>query len=112
MNQVTSPLLRAQSTRTTAERRAEGRALRTQVPRSNHATWGPPADRSDPISLLETSNRSRIAALVPIRYGRMLTSPFAFLRGSVVVMAADLATTLVTGIQLQMPGDAHLGTSV
>jgi uncharacterized protein (DUF2252 family) len=108
MNQVTNPLLREQSTRTSAERRAAGKAVRTRLPRSNHATWVPPADRPDPISLLEASNRSRIATLVPIRYGRMLTSPFAFLRGSAVVMAADLATTLVTGIQVQMCGDAHL----
>ena len=108
MDQITHPLLKEQSTLTTAERRAAGRAGRVQVPRSSHATWIPPADRPDPISLLEESNRSRVAALVPIRYGRMLTSPFAFLRGSAVVMAADLATTPVTGFQVQMCGDAHL----
>ena len=108
MNHVTIPLLREQQALTRAERRAAGRALRAQVPRSNHATWLPSVDRSDPVGLLEEMNRSRIAALVPLRYGRMLTSPFAFLRGSAGVMAADLAGTPVTGIEVQMCGDAHL----
>jgi len=93
---------------TIAERRAAGKALRTKVPRSSHATWSPAPDRPDPISLLEESNRSRIAKLVPIRYGRMITSPFAFLRGSAVVMAGDLAMTPGTGIQVQACGDAHI----
>ena len=93
---------------TTSERRAIGCELRKQVPRSSHATWIPAPDRPDPIHLLQETNSTRIPALVPIRYGRMLTSPFAFLRGSAVVMAADLARTSVTGIQVQMCGDAHL----
>src|ERR1041384_3815674 len=72
------------------ERRREGRALRESVPRSAHASWEPPAGRVDPITQLEASNRPRLADLVPVRYGRMLVSPFAFLRGSAVGMAKDL----------------------
>ncbi len=92
-----------------AERRAAGKALRRHVPRSSHATWSPPPARPDPVSLLEETTPGRLAHLVPIRYGRMITSPFAFLRGSAVIMANDLATTPVTGIQVQACGDAHLG---
>ena len=105
---MTIPLLREQQGLTIAERRARGRALRSRVPRSEHAAWVPSADRPDPVSLLEASNRERIQTLVPIRYGRMLISLFAFLRGSAVVMATDLATTPSTGIQVQLCGDAHL----
>ena len=108
MNRLTVPSPGDQKTLSIAERRAAGRALRAKVPRSSHATWSPAPDRPDPISLLEESNRSRIATLVPIRYGRMITSPFAFLRGSAVVMAGDLAMTPVTGIQVQVCGDAHI----
>src|SRR5260221_13292767 len=93
---------------TLAERRAVGRSLREKVPRSSHAAWSPAADRPDPISLLEEQDRSRLAQFVPLRYGRMSASPFGFLRGSVVVMAGDLAATPVTGLQVQMCGDAHL----
>ena len=108
MDQISHPLFAEQSVSTVAERRAAGKARRMRVPRASHSAWVPPDDRSDPISLLEESNRFRVPTLVPIRYGRMLTSPFAFLRGSAVVMAADLATTPVTGIEVQMCGDAHL----
>ena len=108
MKEISIPTLKEQGELTTAERRAIGRALRNQVSRSSHADWTPSAERPDPVSLLEATNHTRIAALVPIRYGRMLTSPFAFLRGSAVVMGADLAQTPVTGIQVQMCGDAHL----
>jgi uncharacterized protein (DUF2252 family) len=94
--------------RTLAERRAFGRSLRERAPRSSHAEWSPAADRPDPISLLEEQDRSRLAQFVPIRYGRMVASPFAFLRGSAVVMAGDLAPTPVTGLQVQVCGDAHL----
>jgi Uncharacterized protein conserved in bacteria (DUF2252) len=94
--------------RTLAERRAVGRGLRERVPRSSHAAWSPAADRPDPISLLEEQDRSRLAQFVPLRYGRMIASPFGFLRGSAVVMAGDLAATPVTGLQVQMCGDAHL----
>src|SRR3954468_9167379 len=92
-----------------AERRAAGKARRQQVPRSSHAMWSPSPARPDPVSLLEETTPGRLARLVPIRYGRMIASPFAFLRGSAVIMANDLATTPVTGIQVQACGDAHLG---
>src|SRR5229473_7975027 len=97
-----------QNARTLAGRRAAGRELRNKVPRSIHAEWTPAADRPDPLSLLEEQNRSRLAHLVPLRYQRMAASPFTFLRGSEIVMAQDMATTPVTGIQVQVCGDAHL----
>jgi uncharacterized protein (DUF2252 family) len=103
------PLLTEPGRRTLAERRAGGRSLREKVPRSSHAEWSPAADRPDPISLLEEQDRSRLAQFVPLRYERMIASPFGFLRGSAVVMASDLAATPVTGLQVQMCGDAHLG---
>jgi uncharacterized protein (DUF2252 family) len=90
------------------ERRAQGRALRAKTPRSSHADWSPASDRPDPISLLEESNKTRVASLVPIRYGRMSLSPFAFLRGSAAIMACDLAKTPTSGISAQICGDAHL----
>ena len=93
---------------TRAKRYAAGKALRGRVPRSSHASWTPARDRPDPVDLLEQSDRVRVARLLPIRYGRMSQSPFAFLRGSAAVMACDLATTPVTGIRVQLCGDAHL----
>ena len=88
--------------------RDAGKALRKQVPRRSHAEWSPVADRPDPISLLEEQNRTRLDYLVPLRFERMAASPFTFLRGTAVLMAADLAATPVSGIQVQMCGDAHL----
>ena len=108
MYELKAPLLAEQNARILADRRAAGRELRNKVPRSSHAGWTPVADRPDPLSLLEEQNRSRLAHLVPLRYARMVASPFAFLRGSAVVMAQDLAATPVTGIQVQICGDAHL----
>jgi uncharacterized protein (DUF2252 family) len=90
------------------ERIAAGKALRDSVPRASHAGWEAPANRRDPVEILKESNRDRLAELVPIRYGRMLPSPFTFLRGSAGLMAADLATTPVTGIRVQACGDCHL----
>jgi uncharacterized protein (DUF2252 family) len=84
-----------------------GRAARAEVPRSAHARWEPAADRPDPIALLEREARTRIPELVPIRHQRMLASPFAFFRGSAAIMAADLATTPVGGVRVQLCGDAH-----
>ena len=75
------------------QRLVAGKTLRDKVPRERHATWKPPAKRRDPIEVLEESNRDRMQELVPIRYGRMLRSPFTFLRGSAGLMAYDLATT-------------------
>jgi uncharacterized protein (DUF2252 family) len=90
------------------ERLAAGKALRDKVPREHQAAWKPPAKRRDPVDVLEESNRDRMPALVPIRYGRMLRSPFTFLRGSAGLMAYDLATTPGTGLRVQACGDCHL----
>src|SRR5213080_3718542 len=103
-----TPLPGKEFVRTVADRRATGRALRKEVPRSSHAEWSPVADRPDPISLLEEQNLTRQVQLVLIRYGRMAASPFGFLRGAAVVMAQDLAATPVTGLEVQVCGDAHL----
>jgi hypothetical protein len=90
------------------ERMAAGRAQRTVVRRSMHSSWTPAPSRPDPVSLLEESNRTRQQDLVPIRYGRMLASPFTYLRGSPIVMAHDLGQLPNTGICTQLCGDAHL----
>ena len=91
---------------TREERAALGKAVRERVPRSSHEAIEFPADR-DPIALLEEQAALRVPELVPIRYGRMLASPFAFYRGGALIMAADLATTPTTGIRVQACGDAH-----
>ena len=90
------------------ERLEAGKTLRQTLPRSSHATWKPPARHRDPIAILEASNRDRLPELIPIRYGRMLRSPFTFLRGSAGLMAYDLATTPTTQINVQCCGDCHL----
>jgi uncharacterized protein (DUF2252 family) len=87
---------------------AEGKRLRRVVPRAAHGEWKPGPDRSDPLALLEEQNLARIPQLVPVRMGRMAASPFAFYRGAAAVMAADLASTPVTGIEVVACGDAHL----
>jgi uncharacterized protein (DUF2252 family) len=89
------------------ERRARGRALRPRVPRASHAEWSPGPQRN-PLELLEEQSRSRITRLIPLRWARMAASPLAFYRGAAAVMAADLAETAVTGIEVQTSGDAHL----
>jgi uncharacterized protein (DUF2252 family) len=91
-----------------AERREAGHALRRLVPRSQHATWQAPSDRRDPLDIVIETSRHRISSLLPIRYGRMQPSPFAFLRGSAAVMAADLAITPTSGIWVQSCGNCHL----
>jgi uncharacterized protein (DUF2252 family) len=91
-----------------SERAAEGKAARSEASRSSHAAWEPPADRADPVEILEAQARSRVPDLVPIRYGRMSVSPFTFFRGAAAVMAADLATTPSSGLRVQTCGDAHL----
>jgi uncharacterized protein (DUF2252 family) len=93
---------------TPAERSARGKAARNEVPRSSHGRWVPAEDRPDPIALLEQQGASRVPELVPIRYGRMLVSPFAFYRGAALIMAADLAATARSGLRVQVCGDAHL----
>ncbi|HET6308336.1 MAG TPA: DUF2252 domain-containing protein [Rhodopila sp.] len=90
------------------ERRQAGRALRKTVPRSMHAVWAPSPSRRDPLDILIESGRHRIARLLPIRYGRMRASPFAFFRGAAAIMAADLAGTPITGLWVQACGDCHL----
>jgi uncharacterized protein (DUF2252 family) len=90
------------------ERRERGCAARRVAPRATHARWAPAPERPDPIDILEAQARDRIPDLVPIRYARMMTSPFAFMRGSAIVMASDLASTPKTGIKAQLCGDAHL----
>ena len=72
------------------------RAARTNIPRE-HAVWQPPEDRPDPVDLLEAQAETRIPELMPIRYGRMLASPFAFYRGAAVIMASDLALCRIPG---------------
>ena len=91
-----------------AERAAAGKAARTDAPRSGHGEWAPAGDRPDPVELLEAQASSRVGQLVPLRYGRMLASPFAFYRGAAAVMAADLAATPRSGFTVQLCGDAHL----
>ena len=90
------------------DRAASGKSCRSKAPRSSHAAWEPPHDRRDPIALLEEQAAERVPELVPIRYGRMSASPFAFYRGATYVMASDLAGTPQTGIRVQLCGDAHL----
>jgi uncharacterized protein (DUF2252 family) len=93
---------------TPQERVARGKAARTEVPRSAHAVFVPGPERVDPVELLERQATTRVPELVPIRYGRMLTSAFAFFRGAALGMAADLATTPTSGLRVQLCGDAHL----
>ncbi|MBZ9715894.1 DUF2252 domain-containing protein [Deinococcus multiflagellatus] len=91
-----------------AERRAQGRALRAALPRRAHATFAAPGDRPDTVlDTLRAAASGCLPHLVPLRYGRMVASPFAFFRGSAALMAADLATTPTTGAQVQASGDAH-----
>ena len=88
--------------RLTAEQRiARGRDARTKAPRSAHAHWEPAAGRPDPVTLLEEQSKDRVAELIPIRYGRMLLSPFTFFRGAATIMAADLAPN--TGVGSHRP---------
>src|ERR1700759_4331421 len=93
---------------TPAEWRAGGRERRSSVSRSSHAQWAPPADRPDPVAVLEEQARTRVADLIPIRYGRMLASPFSYFRGAAAPMAWDLAHTPTTDIRVQACGYACL----
>jgi uncharacterized protein (DUF2252 family) len=93
---------------TVGERAARGKTARRDSPRSAHGRWEPAADRPDPVALLEEQTASRVADLIPIRYGRMLVSPFTFYRGAALIMAADLAATPRSGVTVQLCGDAHL----
>ena len=90
------------------ERAARGKAARAATPRGEQGDWAPASDRHDPVELLEEQGATRVAELVPIRYGRMLVSPFTFYRGGAYLMAADLAAAPRTGLEVQLCGDAHL----
>src|SRR5215813_9649016 len=91
-----------------SERARLGLALRKRCPRKAHARWQRPAKRADPVALLVASNRGRLPNLIPLRYGRMMVSPFTFYRGAAAIMASDLAQTPVTGVNVQACGDCHL----
>ena len=91
-----------------AERAALGKAARAQSPRTSHGDWEPAPDRRDPVEVLEAQSVDRVTELVPLRYGRMLVSAFAFYRGAAAIMAADLAATPTSGVWVQACGDAHL----
>jgi uncharacterized protein (DUF2252 family) len=93
---------------TPAERASIGKAARAKVPRSVHGEWQPAPNRADPVGLLEEQAASRVRELVPLRYGRMLVSPFTFYRGAALLMAADLAGAPRTDLSVQLCGDAHL----
>lgn len=93
---------------TPEKRSSSGKALRATTPRTAHQEWAPHVDRVDPVDRLIESNGTRLQELVPLRYERMAASPFAFLRGSALVMAHDLATTPTSGLQVRLCGDAHI----
>ncbi|MCT4357015.1 DUF2252 domain-containing protein [Streptomyces sp. Je 1-79] len=95
---MTSPAARAEL----------GKKARKIVPRSSHGRWIPSSQRPDPLTVLQRQSVDRVPELVPIRYGRMVVSPFAFLRGAAAVMAADLSAQRHTGLTVQLCGDAHL----
>jgi Uncharacterized protein conserved in bacteria (DUF2252) len=91
-----------------AERVARGKQARKEIPRTVHALYEPPSTRPDTVDLLERQAKTRVPELVPIRYGRMLVSPFTFYRGAAAIMAQDLAATPRSGLTVQCCGDAHL----
>src|SRR5580698_3498170 len=93
---------------TPAQRAERGKAARSAVPRQSHAAYDPPADRPDPVGLLERQAATRLPDLVPVRYSRMLASPFNYFRGAALPMAVDLGATPVSGLAVQACGDAHL----
>jgi uncharacterized protein (DUF2252 family) len=93
---------------TSQERVERGKAARTVAPRDAQGVWTRPSDRADPVALLQEQASSRVPELVPIRYGRMLVSPFTFYRGAALIMASDLAGGPRSGLNVQACGDAHL----
>src|SRR4051794_36698398 len=90
------------------ERRSAGKVARERVALADHAVFEPTSLRADPVELLQRQEPSRVAELLPLRYGRMVASPFTFYRGAALVMAADLASTTHSALQVQLCGDAHL----
>jgi uncharacterized protein (DUF2252 family) len=91
-----------------ADRLAAGKSLRTAVPRASLAEYKPPPHRKDPVAILEAQAKTRLQELIPVRYARMLASPFAFLRGTAAIMAQDLSPSPVSGLQVQLCGDMHV----
>lgn len=102
------PYPRQVQARPTPERAAFGLALRKRCPRKAHARWRPPPGRDDPVAVLIASNKGRLKNLIPLRYGRMMASPFTFYRGAAAIMSGDLAHTPRSGVVLQACGDCHL----
>jgi uncharacterized protein (DUF2252 family) len=94
--------------RSVYERKALGKSLREATPRSSHAAWSPTPSRPDPVDLIEGQNEGRLQSLVPVRRGRMVESAFTFYRGAALIMASDLSSTPISGMNAQICGDAHL----
>ena len=103
-----SPVPRAIHHVSDEESKAKGKVARAKVPRSTQGDFEPGPERPDPIALLEDQAKARVPELVPIRYGRMLVSPFTFFRGAALIMASDLSTTPRSGLEAQICGDAHV----
>jgi uncharacterized protein (DUF2252 family) len=103
-----SDIVQQQPLTTRAERKAAGKAMRQQVPLASHSQWHAAPDRPEPLEVLQAQDQGRLKHLLPIKYGRMLESPFTFYRGSAVLMAMDLAKSPITGIKAVLCGDAHL----
>ncbi|MFK4224871.1 DUF2252 domain-containing protein [Streptomyces sp. NPDC019890] len=108
MTQKATTAMRAAPHATPEERAALGKEARRRSPRSGHAEYKPSPDRPDPLAILEAQSAARVPELVPIRYGRMMESPFRFYRGAAAIMAGDLADSPVSGLTAQLCGDAHL----
>ncbi|MFH9006603.1 DUF2252 domain-containing protein [Streptomyces afghaniensis] len=108
MSQNATTAMRAAPRTTPEDRAALGKEARRHSPRSGHAVYRPSPDRPDPLAILEAQSAARVPELVPIRYGRMLESPFRFYRGAAAIMASDLARSPASGLRAQLCGDAHL----
>lgn len=90
------------------DRRDRGRILHEAIPHAGHAKWVAPAGRPNPVDVIEKSHEGRLQELAPLRWGRMLISPFTFFRGTAAIMAGDLANTPTTGVRVQACGDCHM----
>lgn len=108
MSQNATTAMRAAPRTTPEDRAALGKEARRHSPRSGHAVYRPSPERPDPLAILEAQSAARVPELVPIRYGRMMESPFRFYRGAAAIMASDLARSPATGLRAQLCGDAHL----
>ena len=109
MTTIAAQARRSAPAEATPDERAKlGKEARSDVSRSTHGDWEPAPDRPDPVDVLEGQAKTRVPELVPLRYARMLVSPFTFYRGAAAIMAADLAATPTSGLWAQLCGDAHL----